>query len=220
MIVAKYSDSQMFFSTQMWKEIYGYFDEIKKLSFGQHIFASHWIVSVEQSPKSEYAIECHKHCVVQFVLEGRYSVYSAKAGMLKQYKEYDQDKDQALFFKGDMQEHIMHVGDIIIFLPQETYMPNSKSITKVATCTIPYYLLLYTKMHVEIVCFSLIHRFMPENPKKYPILEGWTVNTVIDSLGIDREVVRVVFINDTAVPKTTKLENGMRISLFPGIGGG
>lgn len=85
---------------------------------------------------------------------------------------------------------------------------------------IPQYRLLDTNNWITLRCFSVLERFIPDNAEQYPIMQNWRYHDLIDSLGIERPFVRIVFVNNKATLPTELIQHGSTVTLFPGIGGG
>ena len=77
-------------------------------------------------------------------------------------------------------------------------------------------------MNVDLKCFSSL-----VNPdscdfrefQTYRISEGQTVGDLVDKAGIEKNDVKIAFVNSKIVDFDTVLSNGDRVGLAPAVGG-
>lgn len=75
-------------------------------------------------------------------------------------------------------------------------------------------------MHITVKCFATLDKFQPEDSEHYPLNPGDTVASVMDRLGVPRDEVHVIFVNNRSQKPDTVLKDGDRVGLFPAVGGG
>lgn len=77
-------------------------------------------------------------------------------------------------------------------------------------------------MEVTVRLFATLKDLLPEDKKKISIeLEaGSTVNEVIEYFGIPQEEALIIKVNGRHGSKSTILEDGDRVGIFPPVGGG
>ncbi len=86
------------------------------------------------------------------------------------------------------------------------------------------FMFLYKKsgffvMKVEVTCFATLREYSPKGGY-LEIDEGAQVIDVIDKLRINKDDVKVIFVNGTHAKLGTPLKDGDRVGLFPAVGGG
>jgi len=77
-------------------------------------------------------------------------------------------------------------------------------------------------MKVNLKCFAQLVKeqvcdYKESTPHELP--EGSTVSDLIERLGLPREEVKVIFVNNTIVAAGTVLRNGDNVALAPVTGG-
>lgn len=75
-------------------------------------------------------------------------------------------------------------------------------------------------MQITVKCFATLNPFQPADEEHYPVSPGETAGDVIRRLGIEPDMVAVLFINGAHAPRDRELIDGDRVSLFPAVGGG
>jgi molybdopterin converting factor small subunit len=73
---------------------------------------------------------------------------------------------------------------------------------------------------IELKLYATLAQHQPDTAAAYPVTAGTSVGQLIDSLGIDPEHVRLVFIDGRKQDQSTLLQGGERVGLFPPVGGG
>ena len=77
-------------------------------------------------------------------------------------------------------------------------------------------------MKVNLKCFSSLTNEDSCNYREettYRVNDGETVNDLVSRAGIDREKVKVAFVNNRSVDFDTVLADGDRVGLAPAVGG-
>ena len=137
-------------------------------------------------------------------------------------KPYSQEND-TIYYDHLLPKHIEHIqANMFCLIPTKTIytiIPHNENMT-ITAFFLPQYIIMQGDATVEIQCFSMLQSFMPINATTYPVFSTWTLHDVIDSLGIEDDVVRIVFVDNTAMRKETPVIPNTKITLFPGIGGG
>ena len=77
-------------------------------------------------------------------------------------------------------------------------------------------------MKVNLKCFAQLVKeqvcdYKESTPHELP--EGSTVSDLIERLGLPREEIKVIFVNNTIVSAGTVLRNGDNVALAPVTGG-
>jgi sulfur carrier protein ThiS len=77
-------------------------------------------------------------------------------------------------------------------------------------------------MKVNLKCFAQLAKkqvcdYKESTPHEMP--EGSTVSDLIERLGLPREEIKVIFVNNTIVAAGTLLRNGDNVALAPVTGG-
>jgi sulfur carrier protein ThiS len=77
-------------------------------------------------------------------------------------------------------------------------------------------------MKVNLKCFAQLAKkqvcdYKESTPHELP--EGSTVSDLIERLGLPREEIKVIFVNNTIVAAGTLLRNGDNVALAPVTGG-
>ncbi|SKA74517.1 MoaD/ThiS family protein [Desulfobaculum bizertense] len=75
-------------------------------------------------------------------------------------------------------------------------------------------------MKINVKCFATLSTFDPKEPENFEVPDGITVAQLIELLGIEREEVKIMFINSTHVKDSATIQDGDRVGLFPAVGGG
>jgi len=73
---------------------------------------------------------------------------------------------------------------------------------------------------IELKLYATLARHLPDTADRYTVTPGTSVDQLIDRLGIDPQVVKLVFIDGRIQEKSTVLQGGERVGLFPPVGGG
>lgn len=76
------------------------------------------------------------------------------------------------------------------------------------------------KAHIRIKLFATLRKFSPEASEAFPITPKATVADVIAQLGIPLDQAKLIFINGKRGEKSSALDDGDRLGIFPPIGGG
>lgn len=74
--------------------------------------------------------------------------------------------------------------------------------------------------HISLKLFATLRAYAPENAERYPITPGTTVGDVIHALQIPEEDAKLIFVNSIRKERSTPLEDGDRLGIFPPVGGG
>jgi molybdopterin converting factor small subunit len=77
-------------------------------------------------------------------------------------------------------------------------------------------------MRVTLKCFSSLAESEAcdyRDSTEYELDDGQTVEDLVDRAGIDRESVKIAFLNNQIVDFDTVLSDGDRIGLAPSVGG-
>jgi molybdopterin synthase sulfur carrier subunit len=75
-------------------------------------------------------------------------------------------------------------------------------------------------IQIELKLFVTLSKYLPENNNQYEIAGGMTVEMLIKSLEIPRELVKLIFINGKRESEIYQLQNNDRVGIFPAVGGG
>lgn len=78
------------------------------------------------------------------------------------------------------------------------------------------------KMNVELKCFSSLVNPDSCDYRKvqtYRLTKGQTVVDLVDKAGIEKNDVKIAFVNSKIVDFDTVLSNGDRVGLAPAVGG-
>ena len=73
---------------------------------------------------------------------------------------------------------------------------------------------------INIKLYATLAQHLPESAGNFPISPGTSVDQLIVDLGIDPELVKLVFIDGRKQDTSTVLQGGERVGLFPPVGGG
>lgn len=204
------------FSTPTWQriasEIIAYTTE--------HIPLADYFLIQEYRNSFPHALAHYKHCVLLYS-EHEYTLHIAHSAE-KILRPYSQESDTILY-DDIVPEQTHHIPPYMYaIIPTKTIysiIPTTEN-TSITAIFFPYSMIMQGDATVEIQCFSLLHSFMPINATEYPILSHWTLYDIIDSLGLEHDVVRIVFVDNKATHKNTRVTPHTKITLFPGIGGG
>jgi len=77
-------------------------------------------------------------------------------------------------------------------------------------------------MNVSIKCFAQLAKEQVCDHKQstpHELPEGSTVSDLIERLGLPREEIKIIFVNNTIVTTGTVLRNGDKVALAPVTGG-
>lgn len=75
-------------------------------------------------------------------------------------------------------------------------------------------------MSLTIKCFATLSSYQPDDNENYPYLEGDTVTSVMERLGLPQDEVHIIFINGRHVDRNAPVADGVRLGFFPAVGGG
>jgi hypothetical protein len=74
--------------------------------------------------------------------------------------------------------------------------------------------------HIRLELVSILKRYQPASPDRYPITPGNTVRELLASLKIPEFEVNIVFVDGIKGTLDSVLSGGERVGLFPPLGGG
>ena len=77
-------------------------------------------------------------------------------------------------------------------------------------------------MKVKVKCFSTLvndEKCNYQDSTMYELDDGQTVEDLVQRAGVDREKVKIAFVNNRNVDFDTVLSNGDRVGLAPAVGG-
>jgi molybdopterin converting factor small subunit len=77
-------------------------------------------------------------------------------------------------------------------------------------------------MKVEVKCFSTLvdnEKCDYKDSTIYELENGQTVEDLVQRTGVEREKIKVAFVNNRSVSLDTALSDGDRVGLAPAIGG-
>lgn len=75
-------------------------------------------------------------------------------------------------------------------------------------------------IQIELKLFVTLSKHLPDSADAYPIDDGTTIQTLIDTLKMDDAQVKLIFVNGVKEDRTYQLRDGDRVGLFPPVGGG
>ncbi len=77
-------------------------------------------------------------------------------------------------------------------------------------------------IRIDLKLFVNLARFHPGGTGSGPheVVEGTTVEQLIEDLGIERDLVKLIFVNGKKAMADQVLRNDDRVGLFPPVGGG
>lgn len=75
-------------------------------------------------------------------------------------------------------------------------------------------------MIITVKCFATLKPFEPQAAAAYTAPDGVTVGGLMDHLGIPRDEVKIMFINNKHTTIDATIHDGDRVGLFPAVGGG
>ncbi|MCG8507912.1 MAG: MoaD/ThiS family protein [Rhodospirillales bacterium] len=75
-------------------------------------------------------------------------------------------------------------------------------------------------MPITLKCFATLTDHQPPGDGAVEITEGETVGDIVDRLGIPREIVALVFVNNLRCTLDAEVHDGDMVGLFPMVGGG
>lgn len=75
-------------------------------------------------------------------------------------------------------------------------------------------------VEIELKLFVTLARYLPENPDRYPVPRGTTLEGLMDALSIPQDSVKLIFVNGRKQERAYVLSTGDRVGLFPPVGGG
>lgn len=73
---------------------------------------------------------------------------------------------------------------------------------------------------VELKLYATLKRPLPAGGKAVPVAPGTTVRGLLETLGVDLNAVKLVFIDGRKKGIDTPLSGGERVGVFPPVGGG
>ncbi len=73
---------------------------------------------------------------------------------------------------------------------------------------------------IDLKLFATLSKYFPENSECFGVSDNTTVEKLISDLGIEREVVKLIFVNGKKQKGSYILKNQDRVGLFPPVGGG
>ena len=73
---------------------------------------------------------------------------------------------------------------------------------------------------IQLKLFVTLAPYLPKDGDKFPVEEGTRVQDLVDALGIDASMVKLIFVNGRRQEPSYRLEDGDRLGLFPPVGGG
>lgn len=73
---------------------------------------------------------------------------------------------------------------------------------------------------ITLKLFVTLAAYLPEDADNFAVQEGTTVETLIESLKVPEDAVKLIFVNGRKQDKTYVLNAGDRLGLFPPVGGG
>ena len=77
-------------------------------------------------------------------------------------------------------------------------------------------------MKVNIKCFSALadpNKCDFRDSTEYELKDGQTIEALVDRAGIDKNSIKIAFLNNKTVGLDTVLSDGDRIGLAPSVGG-
>lgn len=75
-------------------------------------------------------------------------------------------------------------------------------------------------IQIELKLFVTLSKYLPSKSEAYDILEGTTINQLINDLGIPNGIVKLIFINGKKQDRNYRIQHKDRVGLFPPVGGG
>lgn len=75
-------------------------------------------------------------------------------------------------------------------------------------------------MDLEIKCFADLASRSPLGGGLRDVPEKATVAQVMDMLGLERDEVKIIFVNGVRAAERTELNHGDKLGFFPAVGGG
>ena len=203
------------FSTPLWHEIV---PTIRAYSMHSSDIPQHCSVDIYKAP-FPHSIAHYKNCCILYSTQA-YTIHLShtRHDILIPYSH-----ETDTIHYTTVPEYTKEIApETYCILPTKTIYsitPSEEAMT-ITAFFIPHYLLRQGEHTIEIQCFSMLQSFLPLNATTYPIELTWTLHDVIDSLGIEHDVVRIVFVNNKATHKSELVRPQTKITLFPGIGGG
>jgi sulfur-carrier protein len=76
------------------------------------------------------------------------------------------------------------------------------------------------EIKITLKLFVTLAAYLPEDADNFTVQEGTTVETLIESLNMPEDSVKLIFVNGRKQDKTYALKAGDRLGLFPPVGGG
>lgn len=131
------------FSHKIWQEVFGWLQNLsqdnpdgEQAIHDRDIYAN--FMTAETQPREKLLVEAHKKYIdVHYCISGGERIEWAPEDTLAIQKNYDQEKDVALFFPAEKAESVlMTAGKFAVFFPGEGHMPKiedgiNKTIKKV-----------------------------------------------------------------------------------------
>ena len=75
-------------------------------------------------------------------------------------------------------------------------------------------------MFITLKCFATLRQYQPEEAEHLELPPGTSIEDLLQRLGIDSREVKLIFVNNKSASRTTLLEEGDTVGLFPAVGGG
>ena len=76
------------------------------------------------------------------------------------------------------------------------------------------------KTAIQIKLFAGLQAFAPEAADRFEIESGISIGDLLGQLAIPPEKAHLVFINGVKAERDTTLHGGVRVGIFPPVGGG
>jgi molybdopterin synthase sulfur carrier subunit len=76
------------------------------------------------------------------------------------------------------------------------------------------------KIMIEIKLYATLQSYAPADAARYAIEAGTSVETIVETLHIPKEAIKLLFCNGVKCGMGAIPKDGDRIGLFPPVGGG
>lgn len=73
---------------------------------------------------------------------------------------------------------------------------------------------------IELNMFATLVGYLPDDPDKYEIESGKTIQDLISDLSLPDDQIKLIFANGLKADRQYALKQGDRIGIFPPVGGG
>jgi sulfur-carrier protein len=73
---------------------------------------------------------------------------------------------------------------------------------------------------IDLKLFVTLSRYLPEESSSFELSENTSVEKLISDLGIEKGVVKLIFVNGKKQDSSYLLKDLDRVGLFPPVGGG